>query len=301
MVDGMAHDDQYRMVEDELLAVAQTFTAHLHAAAYQQLRAKAKSQTAAALRSLARPTTVMTGTSASIDRVARRTAAAKQKAKQAAALRAARGMDGDGDDKDGDDGNDDAPWTGTALQDLMESDPRKDRPSLVSLASVAGGREPSGLHTRRPVVAAGKLAVEDDSDDDDDGDDDDLDGPPLQRKTAVPPSASSSTAPPAPRPHGAETSRIPPARDGPSDKRRTVSFAPRAREMPAKQNEEDDVEEQSDGNDDLDDLDAGDLLQNLRKRRAQEKADRLQKNKRRREQKQEQTDKTSMDTIPSFL
>ncbi len=36
MIDGLEDDDKYRMVEDEFVATAGTFTAHLHAAEYQR-------------------------------------------------------------------------------------------------------------------------------------------------------------------------------------------------------------------------------------------------------------------------
>lgn len=291
MIDGMDNDDRYRMVEDELLAVARTFTAHLHAAAYQRLRAKAKSQTAAALRSLARPTTITGASSSTIDRVARRTAATKQKEKQAAALRALKGKGKEkvDDESDKDDGEEETPWAGTALQDLMETDPRKARPSLVSLSSVvgnrSGGQRPTSTltatkSTRQPIVA-----------DSDDEDDDDLDGPPVERK---PPPPVIKSSPPMPKPSIAATHRMPTGRDS-----KSVSFAPTTRKVEQKIYMEEDPEGDDD-DDDLDD-DAGDLLLKLRKRRAQEKADRLQEQKRRRQQKKEQDEKAALDTIPSFL
>lgn len=299
MMDGMDNDDQYRMVEDELLAVAHTFTAHLHAAAYQRLRANAKSQTAAALRSLARPTTTTMIGNDSKERVARKTAAAKQRAKQTAALRVVQDK-GKGKQKEGDDGNDadadeEIPWAGTALQGLMENDPRKARPSLVSLASVSGqrGSSTTSSGSRRPAVT-NPIA----QDSDDDSDDDDLDGPSVQKKTPLP-LPTTTTTPPAPRPRPrVEPQRIPTPRDTLPEKR-TVSFAPKTREIPPKPAvEEDQYDEDED--DDLDD-DAGDMLQQLRKRRAQEKENRLQERKRRRKQKKDKDDNASMDTIPSFL
>ncbi|ERT01675.1 hypothetical protein HMPREF1624_02927 [Sporothrix schenckii ATCC 58251] len=312
MVDGMDHDDRYRMVEDELLAVAQTFTAHLHAAAYQRLKRRAQqtngpTAAATASRSLARPT-AMTGVSAAArDRVARRTAAAKQRAKQAAAVRSvglvqhAGGAGGDNDDDDNVNDTDNTPWAGTALHDLMESDPRKSRPALVSLASVAGNR-PSAV-VPGSGIGGGEV-------DDDDDDDDDLDGPPVQQKTTARPLTSSPHVPPrSPRQPVAATpgqNRIA-GRDGPPDKR-SVSFAPdvQARDVQARHETEGDDEDEEDDDpadlDDIDDLDdAGDLMQTLRKRRAQEKADRLLERKRRREHKRDEQDKGPLDTIPSFL
>lgn len=299
MIDGIDNDDQYRMVEDELLAVAHTFTAHLHAAAYQRLRAKAKSQTAAALRSLARPTTTMGVSTDAKERVARKAAVDRQKAKHAAALRAmqdkGKGKENQGEDDGEDAAEEETPWAGTALQDLMESDPRKARPSLVSLASVAGQKGPStaSSNSSRPAVAASKAAVADSDDDSDD--DDDLDGPPVQKKAPLP---TTTITPPAPR-QRVEPKRIPTPRDT-LPERRSVSFAPKTRDIPPKAAAEEGQYDEGE-DDDLDDDDAGDMLQQLRKRRAQEKENRLQERKRRREQKKEQDDNASMDTIPSFL
>ncbi|KAL2200294.1 hypothetical protein P885DRAFT_65990 [Corynascus similis CBS 632.67] len=57
MIEGINHDDQYRMVEDEFLAVAGEFTRHLHAAEYQRLKGLAKSQNAEAIQNISRPVT----------------------------------------------------------------------------------------------------------------------------------------------------------------------------------------------------------------------------------------------------
>lgn len=48
-------DDRYRMVEDELLRVAQRFTAHLHRAEYERLKRLATSQNAESIREIERP------------------------------------------------------------------------------------------------------------------------------------------------------------------------------------------------------------------------------------------------------
>ncbi|KAK3306523.1 uncharacterized protein B0T15DRAFT_492062 [Chaetomium strumarium] len=57
MIEGVDHDDKYRMVEDEFLAVAGEFTRHLHAAEYQRLRGLAKSQNAETIQNISRPVT----------------------------------------------------------------------------------------------------------------------------------------------------------------------------------------------------------------------------------------------------
>jgi hypothetical protein len=72
-------DDRYRMVEDELLQIAQRFTTHLHRAEYTRLKALAKSQNAAAIREIERP--VVPGTTPTT--AARNSRArSKQRAKQ---------------------------------------------------------------------------------------------------------------------------------------------------------------------------------------------------------------------------
>lgn len=66
-------DDRYRMVEDELLRVAQRFTTHLHRAEYERLKAQAKKQNAATIREIERPVvgTPTNDARRRIDRVAR--------------------------------------------------------------------------------------------------------------------------------------------------------------------------------------------------------------------------------------
>ncbi|RYP37062.1 hypothetical protein DL767_003125 [Monosporascus sp. MG133] len=55
MIEGLEADDRYRMVEDELLLIAQRFTAHLHAAEYQRLKEASKSQNAKTIKDISRP------------------------------------------------------------------------------------------------------------------------------------------------------------------------------------------------------------------------------------------------------
>ncbi|KAI5861588.1 hypothetical protein GGS23DRAFT_140538 [Durotheca rogersii] len=52
MLAGLERDDRFRMVEDELLATARLFTAHLHAAEYARLKAAASERP---IRGIARP------------------------------------------------------------------------------------------------------------------------------------------------------------------------------------------------------------------------------------------------------
>lgn len=57
MHEGMEHDDKYRIVEDEFLAVAQRFTVHLHAAEYKRQEKLAKARNAETINSISRPVT----------------------------------------------------------------------------------------------------------------------------------------------------------------------------------------------------------------------------------------------------
>jgi hypothetical protein len=59
MVEGMEYDDKWRMVEDEFLSVAQTFTVHLHAAEYKRQQKMVKSRNADTINSISRPVTGM--------------------------------------------------------------------------------------------------------------------------------------------------------------------------------------------------------------------------------------------------
>lgn len=58
MIPGPLNDDKYRMVDDEFLHIAQRFTAHLHRAEYDRLKALAKAQNAATIREIERPVVV---------------------------------------------------------------------------------------------------------------------------------------------------------------------------------------------------------------------------------------------------
>ncbi|KAJ1331800.1 hypothetical protein MN608_05263 [Microdochium nivale] len=55
MIDGAEWDDCWRMVEDEFLATAQQFTAHLHAAEYRRLKTASGSRNAATIKNISRP------------------------------------------------------------------------------------------------------------------------------------------------------------------------------------------------------------------------------------------------------
>lgn len=283
------------MVEDELLAVAQTFTAHLHAAEYQRLKAKAKQQAKASGGStlLPRPVTI-----APTDRVTKRNEMNKRQTKQNKAVRKAVGKG----NKSGSETESDAeaPWAGTSLQNLMEGSPRKAKPTLVSLDSFTKQgplgkqrdrqsemsrlkyRPIAGSSPLKAVASIGMSADEtaSEAEDDDDDDDDDLDGPATKAtqnlKRNVPTSGRTETFRPGP-------SRI--TQTTPT--KRTVSFASKASEIPPSnpgptQHEEVDNDNHDD-DDDISDLDGGSLMDKIRRRREQEKADRQRRLQQQRE------------------
>lgn len=142
MIPGLQHDDKWRMVEDEFVAMAHKLTAHLHAAEYQRLKKLAQDQNADAIRSLSRPVNApMT------NRVKRRqTVSSLQKTQRAGLKRAiSRAQDADdGDDDDDDDEAADLPWTGTHLEGLMDS-PRKKMVPLTRMVSTASGTRAAAL------------------------------------------------------------------------------------------------------------------------------------------------------------
>lgn len=76
-------DDRYRMVEDELLQIAQRFTTHLHRAEYNRLKKQARTRNAAAIREIERPV-VPGSTPTTAARLSR--ARSKQLAKQRSAV-----------------------------------------------------------------------------------------------------------------------------------------------------------------------------------------------------------------------
>ncbi|KAK7955912.1 uncharacterized protein PG986_005134 [Apiospora aurea] len=126
MVEGLGNDDRYHMVEDELLATARQFTAHLHAAEYLRLKDAAKSQNAAVISQIARP--VVGGMSRIAEKKKER---ADLLRKQNAAIRNANKDDSDSDDEDV---APDSALKGTSLYTLMAS-PRKQVPRLDKIAS----------------------------------------------------------------------------------------------------------------------------------------------------------------------
>ena len=125
MIEGPENDDRYRMVEDELLSVAQRFTAHLHAAEYQRLQEASKSRNAKTIKDISRP--VVGSMTDLVKRKQERRARAK---KQRLARREALGSSSDDTSSESD------YYKGTSLYGLMES-PRKKAKRLDALIAIS--------------------------------------------------------------------------------------------------------------------------------------------------------------------
>ncbi|GAW14498.1 hypothetical protein ANO14919_039010 [Xylariales sp. No.14919] len=153
MIEGIDGDDRYRMVEDEFLATAQQFTAHLHAAEYKRLKAASELENAQTIRNISRPV------------VGRMTDLVKMKQerktlieKQRLAARKIRRGDATGDESsDADDLNDS--WQKQSLHGLMESPGKRARQldglPLAPLVTRAG----AGYNKRSTVVSPTKPRV----------------------------------------------------------------------------------------------------------------------------------------------
>ncbi|KAK2034508.1 hypothetical protein LX32DRAFT_689325 [Colletotrichum zoysiae] len=172
MIEGLEHDDRYRMVEDELFTIAGQFTAHLHAAEYQRLKAQTRSQNAETIKNISRPVV------GSLTELARkRQEELLRKKKQREALRQAKQEAGRASDESGDETS--IPWRGTSLQGLMHS-PRKKEVPLMALTKTDSGTKASSLfgglvrsRSKRPATAM--KSHQDDEETEDESDD--LGGP----------------------------------------------------------------------------------------------------------------------------
>ncbi|KAI0021643.1 hypothetical protein F4780DRAFT_737200 [Xylariomycetidae sp. FL0641] len=143
MINGIHGDDRYRMVEDEFLATAQQFTAHMHAAEYHRLKGAAKSDNAETISDISRPV-VFPMTSSVADKKARGELSAKQKA-------AVRSM-AEGQSRN--DGNDDTEVyarENSSLTGLMETPSQKEVRLSDFLARTGATRAAAGFSkTRMP-------------------------------------------------------------------------------------------------------------------------------------------------------
>ncbi|KAL7916059.1 hypothetical protein GGI35DRAFT_485478 [Trichoderma velutinum] len=134
MIPGPLNDDKFRMVDDEFLYMAQRFTAHLHRAEYDRLKALAKAQNADTIREIERPVVASAVPTA---RARQRSESAQRTMKQRKALEA-EGGDGagesDGRKAKGDEQR--SSWAATGLRGLMEA-PRQEGRTIIPAASAS--------------------------------------------------------------------------------------------------------------------------------------------------------------------
>lgn len=209
---GLDADDIYIMVEDELLATAQLYTAHLHHAEYQRLKALARTRSANCpdvLRPVSGPML--------------REEAQKKKAAEGREKDIAKGLEpmlsnkklseqADNERSDVESEQEENPWQGTHLQRFMTVSPRKEM-RLIGLHGMASGTraaagysapETSSAATRTtpsklkyPTKASAKDSHIEDTDgenNDDDDDDDDLDAPVSSAQSKPPNKATEITS-----------------------------------------------------------------------------------------------------------
>lgn len=146
MDEGIQYDDQYRMVEDEFLAVAQKFTMHLHAAEYKRQTKAVRANRADAITSISRPVTGRMP-----DQSKRKAQSIMQSKAQSSAIHGLLPKKAaSADDTDESDESVELPYVGTTLHGLMDS-PRKKAVSLThfgatrtSTRAAAGFRQPIG-------------------------------------------------------------------------------------------------------------------------------------------------------------
>ncbi|KAF3482211.1 uncharacterized protein GIQ15_04970 [Arthroderma uncinatum] len=236
MIEGLDADDQYIMVEDEFLATAQAFTAHLHQAEYTRKKKQAKAEHATKVINITqqRPTDTRTPmsneTRKNIEReasAARHQAALDKMKREAGRPLVDSELEDNVDEGASEEDRDDDPWVGTSLQPLMVAS-RQPRP-LVGLQGIwsstkaaLGYSQPTetsgapGKGNEATLKARPRPAIIDDATAS--SDDDDLDvqaritytpSRPLRTKTpaAIPrprkaasPSTSTSPTRPGPRP-----------------------------------------------------------------------------------------------------
>ncbi|KAF7947418.1 hypothetical protein EAE96_008506 [Botrytis aclada] len=180
MEEGREHDDKYRIVEDEFLTVAKSFTVHLHTAEYKRLGKMAKTRNADAINSISRPVV------GRIPDATRRKAEEVERSKdQRNVLEKLVGKKEDG--LSGDSDEETLPFVGTSLYGLMTS-PKKRGISLMNISSptkttraAAGFRNPTKFRTSQrassPTIKSNTQAVDLDLDATASEDDDDLDAP----------------------------------------------------------------------------------------------------------------------------
>ncbi|QSZ28581.1 hypothetical protein DSL72_003079 [Monilinia vaccinii-corymbosi] len=179
MEEGQEHDDRYRIVEDELLAVAKSFTVHLHTAEYKRLGKIAKTRNADTINSILRPVVgkLPDATKRKTDEVAR-----SKGQRDIMVKLSGKKEDGLSDNSD----EETLPFVGTSLYGLMTS-PKKRGISLMNISypmkttrAAAGFRNPTKMKAvQRPASPSikrktGVINLDTNSTA---SEDDDLDGP----------------------------------------------------------------------------------------------------------------------------
>ncbi|KAI1117959.1 hypothetical protein F5Y14DRAFT_291831 [Nemania sp. NC0429] len=137
MIEGIDGDDRYRMVEDEFLATARQFTAHLHAAEYERLKAASERENAQTIQNISRP---VVGKMTELVRTKQERNARGEKQR----LAAKKLRKGDADDSGSDDDDGDGSWQKQSLYGLMESPGKRagrlhGLPSATSITRAAAG------------------------------------------------------------------------------------------------------------------------------------------------------------------
>lgn len=130
MIPGLQRDDRWRMVEDEFVATAHRFTAHLHAAEYHRLRDMAKKRKENGSTFSPPPMTPSMPDNIKRSYIAKSLAISQHDAINRAFSRV----------KDADE----TPWAGAHLHNIMEC-PRKKQMSLTRLAPVVTGTRAAAL------------------------------------------------------------------------------------------------------------------------------------------------------------
>lgn len=210
---GLSADDIYIMVEDEFLAVAQTFTKHLHHAEYIRLRNAARDRNAPTISNISRPVDSITTMR---EETRRKKEAEAREVKMKAAIESikvpkrAKGLSDESDVSDFEEERQDDPWQGTQLQRFMTTSPKKTLTGLTGLQGVishtraaAGYSKPEKRPSQptklfeptRPHAGASTTSTvtQAPSGSSSDTDDDDLDAP--SRLPSRPPQAAPSRPP----------------------------------------------------------------------------------------------------------
>jgi hypothetical protein len=128
MDEGIGHDDKWRMVEDEFLTIAKSFTVHLHAAEYKRQQKMVKSRNADTINSISRPVT------GKMPEHTKRRLEAVTRAKTQRTVIESVAVQKVEEDEDSD--CDGLPYFGTTLHGLMDS-PRKKAASLAKPGTIA--------------------------------------------------------------------------------------------------------------------------------------------------------------------